>query len=51
MLVVYIGIMALLKNNEVEPLSLSVETCECFVSNGTLITDFHGNGNSIDDLQ
>lgn len=41
MLVVYIGIMSLLRNGEVEPLPLSLETCECFVSNTTLKVDFH----------
>ncbi|XP_031617957.1 sodium-coupled monocarboxylate transporter 1 [Contarinia nasturtii] len=34
-LVVYIGIMALLQNAEVEPLELSLNTCDCFVSNST----------------
>lgn len=34
--VVYIGIMALFQNGEVEPLPLSLATCDCFVSNATL---------------
>lgn len=34
-LVVYIGIMALLQNGEVEPLPVSLESCACFVSNST----------------
>lgn len=37
-LVVYIGTMALLHNGEVESLPLSVDNCECFISNSTVIT-------------
>lgn len=40
-LVVCIGTMALLQNGEVEPLPLSLDTCDCFVSNSTMTTDVH----------
>lgn len=36
LLVVYIGIMALIRNNDVEPLSVSIESCNCIVSNSTI---------------
>lgn len=38
--------MSILQNGEVEPLPLSLETCECYLSNSTQIVDFHQPNNS-----
>lgn len=37
---VFVGIMALLKNGEVEPLPLQIDTCKCIAPNSTMATNF-----------
>lgn len=46
-LVVVIGIMALLKNGEVEPLPLLTDMCDCIASNSTMA--MHATTNANDD--
>lgn len=46
-LVVFVGIMALLKNGEVEPLPLQIDTCECLAPNSTMAVNLMDETNDV----